>query len=63
MVHFKSIIKSLLGGALSPLGNYFTKNRLTIFCYHDVSNNPKEFSDKYDLNIPSNIFELIYLKK
>ena len=57
MVHFKSIIKSLLGGALSPLGNYFTKNRLTVFCYHDVSNNPKEFSDKYDLNIPPNIFE------
>ena len=57
MVHFKSIIKSLLGGVFSPLGNYFTKNRLTIFCYHDVSNNPKEFSDKYDLNIPPNIFE------
>jgi hypothetical protein len=53
----KSIVRSLLGGIFRPLGQYFTKNKLTIFCYHDVSNNPSEFSDKYDLNIPPNIFE------
>ena len=47
----------MLGGAFSPLGKYFTKNRLTIFCYHDVSNNPSEFSHNHDLNVPPSIFE------
>ena len=35
----------------------YTKNRLTIFCYHDVSNNPSEFSHSHDLNVPPSIFE------
>ena len=53
----KSIVRSLFGGAFSPLGKYFTKKRLTIFCYHDVSNNPSEFSHNHDLNVPPSIFE------
>ncbi len=57
MVDYKPIIKSLLGSGFSLLGNYFSKNRLTIFCYHDVSNNPSEFSHNYDLNVPPSIFE------
>ena len=47
----------MLGGAFSPLGNYFTKNRLTIFCYHDISDNPSKFSYKHNLNVPPNIFD------
>lgn len=53
----KSTVRSLLGGIFSPLGKFYTKNKLTIFCYHDVTNNPSEFSYKYDLNIPPDIFE------
>ncbi|MBH09546.1 MAG: hypothetical protein CMG74_04180 [Candidatus Marinimicrobia bacterium] len=53
----KSIVRSLVGGVFSPLGKYFTKKRLTIFCYHDISNNPSEFSHNHDLNVPPSIFE------
>jgi len=53
----KSTVRSLIGGTISPLGKYFTKNKLTIFCYHDVSNNPSEFSYNHDLNVPPSIFE------
>ena len=47
----------MLGSVFSPLGKYLTKNKLTIFCYHDVSNNPSEFSHNHDLNVPPSIFE------
>ena len=30
---------------------------LTIFCFHDVSNNPSEFSYKHDLNVPPDLFD------
>ena len=53
----KSTARSLLGGLFSPLGKLYTENKLTIFCYHDVSNNPSEFSRTYDLCIPPDIFE------
>ena len=33
------------------------KKSLTVFCYHDVSTNPSEFSHKYDLNVTPDIFE------
>ena len=57
MGHFKFIVKSLLGSVFSPLGKYLTKNKLTIFCYHDVSNNPSEFSKKHDLNVYPKVFD------
>ena len=65
MRFLKSIAKSLVGGLFRPSGSYFTKNRLTIFCYHDVSENPSEFSDKHNLNVPPNIFEyqINFIKK
>ena len=34
-----------------------TKDKLTVFCYHDVSENPSQFSHKYELNVPPNVFE------
>ena len=54
---FKPFVRSFFGTILSPMGNYFTKNKLTIFCYHDVSSNPSEFSLKYDLNVPPETFD------
>tara|TARA_Y100001934_G_C12383283_1_gene793917 strand:- start:660 stop:1592 length:933 start_codon:yes stop_codon:yes gene_type:complete len=53
----KSIARSLLGSVFKPFGKHLTKNKLTIFCYHDVSNSPGEFSEKYNLNVSPNIFE------
>jgi len=57
VLKLKSIVRSLLGGLFSPLGKLYTENKLTAFCYHDVSNNPSEFSRRYDLCIPPDIFE------
>ena len=53
----KSTARSLLGGLFSPLGKFYTKNKLTIFCYHDISNEPSKFSFKHDLNVQPNIFD------
>ena len=53
----KPTVRSLLGGVFSPLGKFYAKNKLTIFVYHDISKNSSEFSYKYDLNIPPDIFE------
>tara|TARA_Y100001935_G_C17188178_1_gene448680 strand:- start:13 stop:912 length:900 start_codon:yes stop_codon:yes gene_type:complete len=36
---------------LKPLNQSITKNGLTVFCYHDVSSNPSEFSEKFGLNV------------
>ena len=55
--HFKILSKTLLGGVFSLFGRLYTKNKLTVFCYHDVSQNPSEFSQKYNLNVPPDIFE------
>jgi len=55
-VNLKPIIKSLIGGTLRPFGKKITLNKLTVFCYHDVSNTPSEFSRKYNLNVPPDIF-------
>jgi hypothetical protein len=55
-VNLKPIIKSFIGGTLRPFGKKITLNKLTVFCYHDVSNTPSEFSRKYNLNVPPDIF-------
>ena len=55
--HLKLLVKSLLGGVFSLFGKLYTKNKLTVFCYHDVSHNPSEFSRQYNLNVPPDIFE------
>ena len=53
----KNLIISLIGGVLRPLNYYKKKDNLTIFCYHDVSDSPSEFSHNHDLNVPPSIFE------
>jgi len=53
----KNLLKSLIGGVLRPLNHYKKKDNLTIFCYHDVSDSPSEFSYKHDLNVPPKIFD------
>jgi peptidoglycan/xylan/chitin deacetylase (PgdA/CDA1 family) len=46
-----------MGSGMSVLSHHLTsKNKLTVFCYHDVSNVPGEFSRNYDLNIPPAVF-------
>ena len=57
MKYLKSYLRSIFGTILSPMGNYITRNKLTVFCYHDVSVNPSEFSLRYGLNVPPDIFE------
>ena len=56
---FKSFVKGILGNIfkLSVPHSFFKKNTLTVFCFHDISNNPSEFSYNYDLNIPPEIFD------
>jgi peptidoglycan/xylan/chitin deacetylase (PgdA/CDA1 family) len=36
----------------------YAKSDLTVFLYHDVSSNPAEFSQRYGLNVPPDIFKL-----
>ena len=55
---FKAIVKTAAGYLFKT---FFPKtsleNSLTVFLFHDVTNNPSEFSDNYNLNVPPNIFE------
>ena len=59
--NIKSLIKipirEIFGYYYSLFKKSYTIDALTIFCYHDISNNPSEFSYKYDLNVPPDIFD------
>jgi hypothetical protein len=59
LLYIKYIIRFLTGWLISFLrvGKYFTKNKLTVFCFHDVSSKPSEFSAKYNLNVSPEVFE------
>ena len=55
-----ALLSNLLIPQLLRLGffhNYFIKNALTVFLYHDISDNPSEFSRTYNLNVPPEVFE------
>ncbi len=41
----------------SAMNNAVLKDALTVFVYHDVSDNPSEFCSSYDLSVSSEIFE------
>ena len=56
-MHYKKYIKTFIGYFLIPLGKAYTKNALTVFCFHDVNKNPSEFSSNFHLNVPPDIFE------
>ena len=47
------------------LQRFMLKDSLTIFCYHDVSNNPNEFSRNFNLNVPPDLFDfqIRFIKK
>ena len=53
---FKQMIRSVIGAALLPSRKSVTRNALTVFVYHDVTDHPSEFSDSGGLNIPPDIF-------
>ena len=56
-MQYKKHIKTIIGYFLSPIGKAYTKNALTVFCFHDVNKNPSEFSSTFYLNVPPDIFE------
>lgn len=55
---FLKLFFSNSGGLLFGIvNNLFLRETLTVFVYHDVSDNPSEFSRKYDLNVCPEIFD------
>jgi len=46
-----------LGSIYRTQSESLLKHKLTVFCYHDVTTHPSEFSKNYKLNIPPEIFE------
>jgi len=40
----------------TPL-SWLLRNKLIVFCYHEVSDSPSEFVQRYDLNVSPSIFE------
>jgi len=55
LVNFVSAVP--LGGFYSFLGSGLLKNKVTVFTYHDVSNDPGEFSRAFDLNTCPDVFD------
>ena len=53
----KSVITNLGGLLFVISNNYFLKKSLTVFIYHDVSDNPSEFSSRYNLNVCPETFD------
>jgi len=51
--NLKSILKDSMGAIykLNPFLRYRIKNGLTIFVFHEVSDNPSEFTDNYGLTV------------
>ena len=52
-----SILREPLGFFLGLINNSILKRTLTVFTYHDISNNPSEFSRNHNLNVPPSLFE------
>jgi hypothetical protein len=53
----KKALKSAYGRYYYLRSSSLIKNALSVFCYHDVTNNPSELSQKYDLNVYPQIFD------
>jgi hypothetical protein len=53
----RTFIMNAAGFSIGVLNNTILKNTITVFVYHDVSNDPKEFSILYNLNVPPDIFD------
>lgn len=52
----RQLVRSVFGAALLPIRRSVTRNALTVFVYHDVSDQPSEFSDTCGLNVPPDVF-------
>ena len=69
MKGLKKFIKPLavfwLGSVLGMVQRKIFGNSLTVFCYHDVTNAPSEFSRENTLNVPPEMFEyqIAYIKE
>jgi hypothetical protein len=57
---YKKIVKPfaefLLGSVLGMAQMKILKNKLTVFCYHDITNTPSDFSRENSLNVPPEVF-------
>lgn len=61
----KPVVGSLIGAFWGATKVITLQGALTVFVYHDVSNNPSEFSRMYNLNVEPDIFDyqLNFIKK
>ena len=57
MKKLKYFLVSFIGECFKVLKKDLTSNSITVFCYHDVSLNPSDFSSDYGLNVPPDVFE------
>ena len=62
---FKNYLKFIFFIIFRPFIKLYLKKSLTVFCFHDVTNNPSFFSREYELNIETKIFEkqILFIKK
>ena len=65
----KKIIKPFLeygiGFSIGIFQKQIFRKKLTVFCFHDVTNTPSDFSRENYLNIPTEVFDyqIRYIKK
>jgi peptidoglycan/xylan/chitin deacetylase (PgdA/CDA1 family) len=53
----KNIVRSVIGKYYHLRSSQLTKQALTVFCYHEVSVKPSEFSQRYGLNVSPQVFD------
>ena len=69
MKRLKKFVKPLavfgIGSVLGILQRRIIENSLTVFCYHDVTKTPSDFSRQNSLNVPPKVFDyqIDYIKK
>jgi hypothetical protein len=51
------IVTGILGGTYGLISSYLLRGKLTIFVYHDVTTQPSEFSQTYNLHVSPEMFE------
>ena len=60
MSRYKKIVKPftefVLGSVLGMAQMKILRNKLTVFCYHDITNTPSDFSRENSLNVPPEVF-------
>ena len=65
----KNLVKPLavfgIGSVLGMAQRRIFRKSLTVFCYHDVTNTPGDFSRENDLNVLPEVFDyqIVYIKK